>query len=345
MSRRCQDGARSRLGRHERRHGRRVGARRHAAEHARIGHRAKARAGVGRGEKPPHLGAHPLGREPLDARREPRAGGEARRIRRPLAVPGVEAEEAQDAKVVLADAGLRIAHEAQPPREQVWQAPERVHEPPTGLGVERVHGEVAPPGVLGQVVREGHHGVAPVGLHVAAEGRDLVRHAVRDDRDGAVLDARGDRLEPRGLRQRRHALGDRVGRHVHVGHGTAQERVAHAAPHGKRPVPRPRERAEHGLGRGRLEPGAADPERPCAGRTGGGSRRPAFLRVAPARWAAPAHRGLSPPGPRAPARSARLRPRRSAAPRARRSSAAPHHAKGASAPRSSPGRRGGAGAP
>ncbi len=46
----------------------------------------------------------------------------------PVAVPGEEAEEAQDAQIILADARLRIADEAHAPGFQIVQSAERIEE-------------------------------------------------------------------------------------------------------------------------------------------------------------------------------------------------------------------------
>ena len=98
---------------------------------------------------------------------------------RRVAVPGVDAEEAQDPQVVLGDPALRVADEADAPGAQVGQAAERVDDRAVGPGIERVHREVAPRGVLGDVARVGDDGAAAEGLDVAAEGGDLERPAAR----------------------------------------------------------------------------------------------------------------------------------------------------------------------
>ena len=58
-------------------------------------------------------------------------------------------------------------------------AAERIDDVALGRGVERVHGEVAPRGILGEVAREGHGGMAAEGLDVTPEGGDLEGRAVR----------------------------------------------------------------------------------------------------------------------------------------------------------------------
>ena len=83
------------------------------------------------------------------------AGGEALGVEAAgrVAVPGVDAEEAQDAQVVLGDAPRRVADEAHAAGAEVGQAAERVDHLAVRAGVERVHGEVAAGGVLGDVAR------------------------------------------------------------------------------------------------------------------------------------------------------------------------------------------------
>ena len=87
---------------------------------------------------------------------------------------GGEAEEAQDAQVVLADALGGIADEAHAPRREIGVAAERIEHLAVGVAVERVDGEVAPAGVGRPVVGEGDGGVAAVRLDVLAQRRHLV---------------------------------------------------------------------------------------------------------------------------------------------------------------------------
>ena len=62
------------------------------------------------------LHAHALARQLLEAGARRDARGEPLRVRSALAISGVEAEEAQDAQVVLGDARCRLADEAHAPR-------------------------------------------------------------------------------------------------------------------------------------------------------------------------------------------------------------------------------------
>ncbi len=108
-------------------------------------------------------------------------------------LPG-EAERAQDPQVVLREAVGRRPDRAQPAGVQIGQAGVRIAQlPGGGLPGQGVEGEVAAGEVLLERVRELDHGVAAGGLHVAAEGGDLVEHVVlAEDADGAVLYADGD---------------------------------------------------------------------------------------------------------------------------------------------------------
>ena len=59
------------------------------------------------------------------------------------------------------------------PGGEIGAAVERVVQRAVGIGVKRVEGEVAAAGVFEPVVGEGHDRAAPVGLDVAAQGREL----------------------------------------------------------------------------------------------------------------------------------------------------------------------------
>ena len=142
--------------------------------------------------------ADPLGGEAADQPLQRCAGRQRRGVGLAPAVPGEEAEEAQDAQGVLADAGLgrRRRRRSRPARASARPSPVGSNSRAVAVGVEGVQAEVAPRGVLGPVVGEGDHGAAAVGLDVAAQGGDLERLAVGDRRHRAVLDAGRDGLQP-----------------------------------------------------------------------------------------------------------------------------------------------------
>ena len=117
----------------------------------------------------------------------PSASGAAR-----VAVLGAKAEEAQDAQVVLADALARVADEAHALGLEIGIAAERIVHRAVGVAIERVHGEVAPHGVLAPVGGERHLGVAAERLDVAPQRRHLERNLVGDDRHRAVLRCRSE---------------------------------------------------------------------------------------------------------------------------------------------------------
>ena len=91
----------------------------------------------------------------------------------------MEAEQAQDAQIVFADARRGIADEAHAAGLQIVDAADGVEDLAVGGRVERVHGEVAALRVFRPVGGEGDDGAAAVGRDVAAQGRDLERLAVR----------------------------------------------------------------------------------------------------------------------------------------------------------------------
>jgi hypothetical protein len=130
----------------------------------------------------------------------------------------VEAEEAQDPQGVLADAGRGVADEAHPPGFEVRKTTDGVVQPAVRTERERVYGEVAPLGIAGEIVTEPDDGVAPVGLDILAQGGDLDRSVLGDERDGAVLDSGGNRLQPRRApRGGDHFFGQQRRREIDIG--------------------------------------------------------------------------------------------------------------------------------
>ena len=175
------------------------------------------------------LHPHPLARQLGEPRARGDAGGKPRGVGQPVAIGGVEAEEAQDAQIILGDALCRVADEAHAARFEVGEAADIVVHDAVGAGRERIHGEVAPLGVRPPVAAEAHIGVAAEGLDVLAQRRHLERPAVDHHGDGAVLDAGRHRLEARRGRAPDHLVGHRGGGDVELADRLAEQRIAHRA--------------------------------------------------------------------------------------------------------------------
>ena len=147
-----------------------------------------------------------------------------------MAEPRMETEEAQDAQMILGDPLQRVADEAHAPGLQVGQTAEIIEQfAGRGIGIERVHREIAPRRVLAPVVGKGDDGMAAIGRHVAAQRRNLDRPVGQDDRDRAMRDAGRHRLESTGAHPVDHRLGRQRRRQVDIGDGQAQQHVAHRA--------------------------------------------------------------------------------------------------------------------
>ena len=200
-----------------------------ALREAGIGERVHDLDGAPRRDELQELGADPLARQhreagPLRERRR-----EAGRIERAFPVGGVEAEEAQDAQVVLANARRRLADEDDAMRLQIRQAADVVVHRPVGADREGVDGEVAPLRVGPEIAPEADRGAPAMGLDILAQGRDLIRRAVGDDGHGAVRDPGRHRLEARRLGPRGDGVWRRRRREVDVGDRAPEKGVAHRA--------------------------------------------------------------------------------------------------------------------
>ena len=216
-----------------------------------------------------------------------RAGRDRRRIRLALAVPGEESEVTEDAEMVFSDPSPRVSDEDNPARPGRGDAEAcGIEHSPAAVGVERVQGEVPPSGILRPVVGKGHHGAPAVGLHVAPQGRDLETPTAADRRHRTVLQAGGNRLEPRSLQRCNHDGRLEGGRQVDVGNGAAHDGVTHAAPdeaHAARPARRLQGVQDGSRGRIFQPPGIRqDDLRRRAGHAGAPNRRWERTRSIPA---------------------------------------------------------------
>ncbi|MCY1175797.1 hypothetical protein D9M73_160510 [compost metagenome] len=82
--------------------------------------------------------------------------------------------------MILGDALQRIPNEAHAPRRQIGQAVEIVEDfAGLWIGIERIDREIAARGILAPIVGKGDGGMAAVGCHVAAQGRDFDWRAIR----------------------------------------------------------------------------------------------------------------------------------------------------------------------
>ena len=202
-----------------------------AAEHARVAHQLEGRHRTSRLQEAQQLLPDPLAGEAVDARRQLAARRQRRRIGRRPTEAAVEAEEAEDAEIVLADPGGGVADEADAAGAEVGLALERVEEPALAVAAHGVDGEIAAGGVQDEVVGERDHRMPAVGGHVAAQRGHLVMVTPAVHGDGAVPEAGRDHLEPGRLAQGHDALRQLRCGEVEVRHVDArvEQRVAHAA--------------------------------------------------------------------------------------------------------------------
>ena len=214
-------------------HGQRVRPRprQHPQQGTAGGHAGDGGGGIGGQQQLAHFLPDAFGGQPVDAVHMRGTGSETFGVDAVggVAVPGEEAEETQDAQVILPDPLVRVADEAHMPRQRIRRAAKRIEHRAIGCGVKCVHGEIAPARVFLCRVGKGDNRVSSVGVHVAAEGRDLERLAVHDDGHGAVVDPGGHDAKTGLFAQFSDCFGPRVGGDVQIGGTGPDQCVAHAA--------------------------------------------------------------------------------------------------------------------
>ena len=150
---------------------------------------------------------------------------------RRVAVDGMKPEEPQNAQVIFADAQIRVTNKPDPPRKHVRQATQRINHRAACLRIDRVQGEIAPRRIFGHAGRIRHNRMAAIGCNITAQGCHLMRHAVNDDRHGAMLQARRHRAKPGGPGDIQHRFGVRICRQINITDRHIKNGVAHAAAH------------------------------------------------------------------------------------------------------------------
>ena len=229
------------------REARRAGIRGHAeklVQDANLQHQAEALDRPGCDEQAAQLRGDPLARQPRQAGPLQAARVERGRVRGSRAEARMEAEEAQDTEIVLANPGSRVADEAHMAAQEVGAAAERIVETAIEIAAHGVEGEVPAGGILDEVVGKGDDGTPPVGSDVAPERGDLEAAGARMRRHRAMRQTRRHHLEPCRLQKGQRTLRRLLRRDVDVQlvERGIDERVPHAAAHEARVPPAALER-------------------------------------------------------------------------------------------------------
>ena len=150
---------------------------------------------------------------------------------------------------------LGIADEAHAPGFDIGKPADVVMHDAVGIDGKPVDGEVAPFRIANPVAAERDLGLAAEGLGILAQGRDLERLRIDDQRHGAVVDAGRHAFDAGGLGAADDLVGQRRGRDVDVADRNVQKRIAHGAADHAGFLAVAVEQGEHARGRTGSEPG------------------------------------------------------------------------------------------
>ena len=142
---------------------------------------------------------------------------------------GVEAKEAQDPQIVLANPRRGVADEADAPRLNVRKAVRVIVNLSIGRERQRVDGEVAPLRVLLEIAAKAHLGEAAVSLDVLAQRRHFKGRSRDDDRHRAMFDAGGHAFQAGVARGRKDGVGQSGRGEVDLVRRQTEQSVAHGA--------------------------------------------------------------------------------------------------------------------
>ncbi len=167
----------------------------------------------------------------------------------------MNAEEPEDAQIVLSDALVRIADEAHAFGKDIVEAADMIVHDAIGVDRQAVDGEVAPLRIANPVAAECDPGLAAERLGILAQGGDLERLAIDHQRHGAVLNAGRDALDAGRLGAADHLGGQGSGRDIDIAGRNLQERVADRAADHARLLAVAIKQLQHAGGRTGFEPG------------------------------------------------------------------------------------------
>ena len=140
-----------------------------------------------------------------------------------------EAEEAQDAQVILGNTHRGIADETHRPAVDIGQSADEIDDVAVCIDVERVHGQVAAFRIGLPVGGKGHLRMPAVGLDVAPQRRHLERRPIDDQRHRAVRQPGRHRLDAGSGSALHHRFRPQRRGDVDIAHGNTQQAVAHRA--------------------------------------------------------------------------------------------------------------------
>src|SRR4029077_8633053 len=176
-----------------------------------------------------HFEADALGRERYKARPGVDASQIAGAIGFAGAIGGMNAEEAQDAQIILRDPLVWVSNETHASCGYIIQTADVVVHPPRSIDRQAVDGEVAPLRITLPVAPEGDLRLAAERLGVLAQGRDLERMRIDHQRHRAVLDAGRHALDAGCPGATDYLFGNSGGRDIDVTDRDVQQRVADGA--------------------------------------------------------------------------------------------------------------------
>ena len=108
---------------------------------------------------------------------------------------GVEPEKAQNAKAILGDPSIGFADEADAAGDDVRISTDRIVNCAVTVDGERIDGEIAPLRIGDPVATEAHDGMPAIGLDIFAQRGHFVTGVIGNQRNRAMLDPGGHRLE------------------------------------------------------------------------------------------------------------------------------------------------------
>ena len=141
----------------------------------------------------------------------------------------MKAKQTKDAQIILADALARLADEAHAADGEIGETVHIVMHGAMDVEKQRVHGEIAPSRVGGEIATETDDRATSVGLDILAQCRDLEGSPVDDDRHRAMLVTGGNDLRAGGARAARHFVGRGGRREIDIGDRFIEPGVPHGA--------------------------------------------------------------------------------------------------------------------
>ena len=131
-------------------------------------------------------------------------------------------------EVIFANSIFCIADKPDATRPQIRQTVQRINHCAIRTRIDRIHREIPPRRVFGNIGRKRYGCASAIGRDISAKSRHFVRQTTLQERHGAMIDTRRHNLDPGTVGEGHNLIRRRIGGNVDIADIDIQQRIANA---------------------------------------------------------------------------------------------------------------------